>query len=285
MTAAQAASMSTLLPPVASAPDRTVQQDAGRPGDGAWQRAFETASQDAPPTTAIAAEASYLLALGNLGAAPVETQPQASAALPAAPLPAPDAAAAAQQPDHVEADRQPAARAPSAARASVLARTSALGEEASTHAVSHAAVTATAAPGPAARRGERASVPRRPAVSEGDHAGPAALPRNASPAPAAHAITAYSAAMSAAAMPVEREANFSIVPRSTSVPVRVHVQWRDRVADVWIGLHRRAFDQLPDIRAGVQDWVTARGGVLGHVVCNGETLARVAPSIDFQGAL
>jgi len=68
------------------------------------------------------------------------------------------------------------------------------------------------------------------------------------------------------------------------LPVRVHVQWRDRVADVWIGLHRQAFDQLPDIRAGIEDWVVSRGGVLGHVVCNGEALARVASSISFLGA-
>jgi hypothetical protein len=78
--------------------------------------------------------------------------------------------------------------------------------------------------------------------------------------------------------------DFTLATPASSMPVRVHVQWRGRVADVWIGLHRRAFDQLPDIRAGIEDWVGSRGGAIGRLVCNGETLAGVPSSPFTSGA-
>ena len=289
MTAAQATSMSMPFLPAASAPDRAVQQDGERSSDGGWQRALETASQDARPASAVAAEASYLLALGNLGMAPVAVVPLTPAALPMSQEPVPHSAGEAPRSGRVEVAAPPQAHVQSsakiAARPAATVPAKATGGEPSMPAASHGSAVAEASHGPMASRGERASAAKRSASTEAARPDAVARPGGAFAAQAAHAITAYAAAMSGAPMSAEREADFSVIPRSTTVPVRVHVQWRDRVADVWIGLHRQAFDQLPDIRASVEDWVNSRGGVLGHVVCNGETLARVAPSFDFQGAL
>lgn len=99
------------------------------------------------------------------------------------------------------------------------------------------------------------------------------------------AVAAYASASAASASGDASPAvSFSVASRATITPVRVHVQWRGRVADVWIGLHRSTFDRLDDVRRGVEDWVSARGGVVGQVVCNGETLAGTSNPIHFPGA-
>ena len=117
-----------------------------------------------------------------------------------------------------------------------------------------------------------------------------ALNEFAPPAPAAQGSTWTGAAAfapaSATAVAMSSDgatASFALVSRHTPLPVRVHVQWRGRMADVWIGLHRQAFERLPDIRAGIEDWVDSRGGAIGHLVCNGETLAGAAVPTDIPG--
>ena len=282
MTAAQSAALPTLLLPALSPRGQTVQQDGQGASGDAWQSALAAASQDGQPANASAAEASYLLALGNLGAA----TPQAPWTAPNTP-PARDAvterAGTAAKAELADATGQSAPHPSSGARTP-------MGTPRGVPAAAAAGATFSTRPSPVAaastaERGERSSASRRASGERSDHPQAAALPRNALPALAAHALTAYAAANSAAPAPNDREADFSVIPRATSLPVRVHVQWRERVADVWIGLDRKAFDQLPDVRAGVEDWVNSRGGVVGHVVCNGETLTRVAPSSDFLGAL
>lgn len=99
------------------------------------------------------------------------------------------------------------------------------------------------------------------------------------------ALAAYAEAMSTNAAASDASNMFTLVPKSSVVPVRIYVQWRGRMADVWIGLHRRAFDQLPDIRAGIQDWVSSRGGVVGRLVCNGERLEGTPIPSSFPGVL
>jgi hypothetical protein len=278
MTTAQSASLSALLPLDLPPRSQTVQQEGQSASGDAWQSALVAASQEAQPADASAAEASYLLALGNLGAATL----QAPWTAPGAPL----VRSAVSDPGGEAVKTQRAdATGQSTPQASSGMRTPA---RSPTAAAALAPMSTRPSPVKAASVADgsgRSSASRRTAGERSDHPQAAALPRNALPASAAHALTAYAAANSAAPAPSDREADFSVIARATSLPVRVHVQWRERVADVWIGLHRQAFDQLPDVRAGVEDWVISRGGVVGHVICNGETLTRVAPSSDFLGAL
>ena len=274
MTAMQTA----LLPMLATAATRTrtLAQDGQNAGDG-WRRALETASQDTHPAAAITEKVAYLLALGNLDATPAEALPFASS-------------------DHepTEAGQDsPLARATLAAQASGQIRSGARETVRSTEIESARVGETTNARSSATLRDPHAGAADSCARSAESPSpskaaalpGPALPPRPALQAVASNAIANYAAAMSAAPTSRGREADFSLVSRATHLPVRVHVQWRARVADAWIGLHRQAFDQLPDIRAGLEDWVTSRGGVLGHVVCNGETLTRVPSSVQFLGAL
>jgi len=277
MTTAQSASLPTLLPPGVPPRSQMVQQEGQGASGDAWQSALVAASQDAQPAHASAAEASYLLALGNLGAATMQAPWTAPNSPPAR------GAVTARGGEAVEAQRADATGRPT--------------PQSSSGTREPAKVRAATAVAPMSRRpspvtavsvadaGEHSSASRRTSGEQSDRPQATALPGNALPASAAHALTAYAAANSTAPAPSDREADFSVIARATNLPVHVHVQWRERVADVWIGLHRQAFDQLPDVRSGVEDWVISRGGVVGHVVCNGETLTRVAPSSDFLGAL
>jgi hypothetical protein len=279
MTTAPSAPLPTLPPQAASLRGRAIQQD-GQGGSGAaWQSALVTASQEAQPAEASTAQAGYLLALGNLGAAALQA-PWTAPRTPPARGATTDRGGEAPKAQHAEATGQTAPQPASGMRTTFARPPAAVAADASvsTH-------PTPVAPASVRGAGEHSPASRRTSGERSDHPHATALLRNALPASAAHALTAYAATTSAAAVPSDRDADFSVVPRATSVPVRVHVQWRERVADVWIGLHRQAFDQLPDVRAGVEDWVISRGGVLGHVVCNGETLTRVPPSSDFLGAL
>ncbi len=296
MTATSAASMAIVLPLANSVPDRSVQQEGQGSGGADWQRALQTASSQAEPaSTAAAAQASYLLALGNLDVDPVEVLPAALATLPqpASPVPVSSPQDAGQGAQAQAAEPSPAAPATHARAAAHKGAKSAVAARHASPDVSRrwlVSANAAAQPGAAEVRdgpssASKPAASRRATSSQADRPETVPVPHSAFAAQAAHAITAYAAAMSGAPPAADREADFSFTPQSTKVPVRVHVQWRDRVADIWIGLHRQAFDQLPDVHAGVRAWVTSRGGVLGHVVCNGETLARVAPTFDFLGAL
>ena len=284
MSASQAGLLSVLASPVTV--QRALPQDGQSRDSGGWQQAFQVASRGDEGAPGVE-EAARMLALGNLAMSPVPVAPQPLAASSAAsggePTRAIQSASRPATPSASVRATPNASPLPSAHPAGGLA---AVGEvrdaDAAAQPTPHGAVA-----GPDGQRRGHAS---------SDHGGgprpvdAIALPvGGAAPAPmeeaaALRAVASYAAAMSTSA-PSDGAADFSLFARSSSLPVRVHVQWRGRVADVWIGLHRQAFDQLPDIRAGVEHWVHSRGGVLGHVVCNGEALARVAPSVSFLGAL
>lgn len=290
MTAAQAVSMPTLPFPPASTGNRPVQQDSQGSSDAGWQRALETASQDVHAPSALTAEAGYLMTLNNLDVTPMEALPLPSTMDHTPRDLAPELDGTVAKLDHAETDaRQPSLHLQHDAKASSTTRpapdrpldTQARTEPASTSKL----VLDVVEPASTTGRAGRASMLRRASSVEADRPSAPMLPRTALQSPTAHAIATYATAMSSAPVSTEASADFTIAAHSITTPVRVHVQWRDRVADVWIGLHRKAFDQLPDIRSGVEDWVTSRGGVLGRVVCNGETLTRIAPSSNFLGAL
>ena len=251
-------------------------------GHNGWQQAFDSATHSDVSAQGTVGEASRMLALGNLAISPANSL-----------------AMSARQLSATAGDERPDGRA-------TVGDARTLAEPASAERMDgHAGmiVDAVAAPGPDATASSApfsaapvpvagAAQPRRAFAEVAVVTSSASLPRDmvaqsfapALEAPLQQVIAKYAAAASAISFPAQRASDFSLVSRSSILPVRVHVQWRGRVADVWIGLHRDAFDQLPDIRAGVEDWVTTRGGVLGHVVCNGETLMRVTPSPSFSGA-
>jgi len=292
-------STSAFSPFVAVTPSpnaRGLPQDGHGMGGEAWQRALDGAGAGTVPPAGRAAEAGYLMTLANVGMMPsgapaispgawMTTDPHA----PVAANPALHSSHAPQSPATV------ASPAPVCTRGAMAVRH----EVAPQPRVGSAPVEGTGARLPVMARHTR---PQREAPAAGRDAGPShgsvpvppveqgvvapALARTG----AVQAIAGYVRAASVlddAGAPAarERRASFTLSALGSSVPVRVHVQWRGRLADVWIGLHRQAFEQLPDIRAGIDDWVGSRGGAIGCLVCNGETLAG-APSSSFTpGAL
>jgi hypothetical protein len=79
----------------------------------------------------------------------------------------------------------------------------------------------------------------------------------------------------------DRIETFDLPVRADFAPVRIHVQWRGRIADVWIGLHREFAEHLPAVRAQIDLWLDARGGTLGRLTCNGDVLeTRAAPYLQ-----
>jgi len=284
VSASQAASLWLLPAPVGT--ERVMPPDDQPRDSGIWQQAFQAAARGDAPSPGGAQEAARMLALGNLALSPIEV-------------------ASLSPGEHaVDVDLGQAAPGPSTPAGKAVSTAHTHGQDASTVARTaarwHSPDRADTSAADAAPVAEAALHGARVRVAGDGQAGHAAPGRSATlqrPDPAARpvvarphaasarqAVASYAAAMSSAPAPSDRAADFSLSSRATTLPVRVHVQWRDRVADVWIGLHRQAFDQLPDIRAGIEDWVVSRGGVLGHVVCNGEALARVASSISFLGA-
>ena len=262
-----------------------------RPADGdAWQRALGSAAVGAQPMPTRIAEAGYLMALANLGTTPSAVAgPSALQAL--APRGGP-----AGMPVPASASEQAAATGPAPAPDATASRPSHLATGARAHSTGELSERDT--PAVVARRAVvgRLALPAT-AGCAGSHASAQTTPEHGTtsvlvetvsasrPSPV-QAIAGYTQSIAAAGASSVSEAgaSFTLTTPASSLPVRVHVQWRDRVADVWIGLHRRAFDQLPDIRAGIEDWVDARGGALGQVVCNGETLSGVPSPYFTPGA-
>ena len=303
MSASQAASLALLLAPV-NPPRALPRDDQGRAGGG-WQQAYQAAAQGSEPAPGGVEEAARMLALGNLALSPAQALPLPPATHAAAP--GADVAGVgnvAEAPNAAAAAALTPAVAPTPVSGSTPVRVaSQKPAKHPEHAPNTPGVVADVYPdvraasqvaprGASVRGGDVHAAGRsssgRPSVSPSPDTTPqvaASRPVHAAPETAAQqAIASYAAAMSAANASSERATDFALFAGSSKLPVRIHVQWRDRVADVWIGLHRQAFDQLPDIRTGVEDWIASRGGVLGRVVCNGEALGRVAPSVSFLGA-
>jgi len=155
-----------------------------------------------------------------------------------------------------------------------------------------AAATATPiheAPPPStlARPTISSSTGREPILSANDarDAGPSAL---AGPSARAGAPAIAGAVSSSSSSPVRQsveatDTGFVAHVAPELPPVRVHVQWHGREADVWVGLHRSLFDQLPGIRAAIVLWLDARSGTLRKLTCNGDVLEMHATAPSFQG--
>jgi len=283
MSASQAALLSLLSSPAAT--QRALPQDGQLHDGGGWQQAFRAASRGEEGATGVE-EAARMLALGNLATSPVQVAPLpiAASSTSAGDVPTGATSTAPRSSGPTASTLETRRASPSHARPTRWPPAAGEARDAGTAASSAPTGAVGAADG--ARRGHAPSDPRGgprlvDAVALPVGGGAPALTEGAS---ALQAVASYAAAMTASA-PSDGTADFSLSAQSSILPVRVHVQWRGGVADAWIGLHRQAFDQLPDIRAGLEHWVTSRGGVLGHVVCNGEALARVAPSVSFLGAL
>ncbi len=258
--------------------------------EGAWQRAFASAAHE-PASSVNAASlavASRLLDLNAAMAAPAAELDMAPSVLePFVALPSSAAAATSLHgPATVDSGPAPSRASAGHHRVSTGARDTATSSESSaSEAVSRSVASGSidrsvrASPGAGPGKGEALA-----RAAARDDAGPVVLALRTPLARPDQAFTAYEQAMSSSAAS-DAAVSFTLVSRSSIAPVRIHVQWRGRLADVWIGLQRRAFDQLPDIRAGIQDWVSSRGGVVGRLVCNGERLEGTPIPSSFPGVL
>ena len=278
------ASMLAMPMPSASGIGARPKDDRGALKDDAWQRAILSASHESASDGGSAATASRLFDLNAVMAMPAAELPRAPSA-PVSDVVAPPGAVGAATPRATAATHAAPVRALAAVASG---RVHARGGESNPggHDASPVASTASGS-ARGASTGERGSRPASPS-REGNADGirPAVLAAFAMPlARPERAFAAYAQALSAIPQACEAASSFTLASASSIAPVRVHVQWRGRVADVWIGLHRRAFDQLPDIRAGIQDWVASRGGVVGRLICNGERVDGAPTSSTFPGVL
>lgn len=53
-------------------------------------------------------------------------------------------------------------------------------------------------------------------------------------------------------------------------PIRMHVQWRGRQADIWLGLDAAQAHRLPELAGTIIGWLRASRHSLGGLVCNGK---------------
>ena len=262
-------------------------EDPNAPNDGAWQRALVSASPASASSAVSAATASRLFDLNAAIAAPAAELVMAPSKLaPAAlmsSLKSDDAMLHASRKSDVAPVRVHAALAfPRVDTREVETSADRRPNQPAVDSTPSAAAKSAGRTAPGERAGKGASTSRAGAAERARSVALAFATPLAGPE---RALAAYAEAMSAGSATSNAAISFTLVSTSSVAPVRVHVQWSGRMADVWIGLHRRAFNQLPDIRAGIQDWVSSRGGVVSRLVCNGERLSGAALSSSFQGVL
>lgn len=290
------------LPLLASSPLLAVgprpKDDTGPQGRDDWQRALVFAAQDVGSSSSAAslAAASRLFDLNAVMAAPIEelamapsmTELAVSQGSPGVDR-EPQAQPQTQPHENTSVESSPAQSLPRVPPRFVRTdgRPLEATEVSNTGAHSEAGLASLAL-----RRAAPSKTDERPAKAASTSPGPvsddarsAALAFATPVAGPEQAIAAYAQAMSTQSVASDTTTSFTLVSEPSIAPVRVHVQWRGRLADVWIGLHRRAFDQLPDIRAGVQDWVSSHGGVVARLVCNGERLEGAPTLSSFPGAI
>ncbi|MEP6501870.1 MAG: hypothetical protein ABJD97_00950 [Betaproteobacteria bacterium] len=279
--------LQTLLPIATRNPpaNPTPSDNAGHPGNDAWQRAIDGAATGAPQSAASTDEARYLFDLNGLGAAPAHELPLSRASAPQV-LQTGRTSVASLPNRSQPASRNPLATSQSPAASSAHEREWQPPVRERPTTVAHdlkgqgpaVAISKVRSNG----SGRTHPIEGRPVTLSSS--APTSSPAVAGASPS-YAIGVYAAAMSTAPQASDAGTSFSVTGGPSRLPVRVHVQWRGPLADVWIGLHRDALARLPDVRAAVVDWVRTRGGVIDRLVCNGETLAGNSNPLSFQGAL
>jgi len=239
-------------PPAAAGARRSA---GSAPAEGdAWQRAVACAGGEAAPTGEERADARHLLELQSAQPRPMAVgSPAAARRTPGGSPRMPVSPFGAASSLRWAAGAAPAARAvPSAP-------------------VVPATAPADAPAAPVPRGGAGAEAAQHGETAEADRAATPGAPTPHVPTPAAPVAARFGEA--------DAVEEFDLPAQPGLAPVRVHVQWRGRVADVWIGLHRALAAHLPAIRAQIDSWLASRGGTLGQLTCNGDVLeTRVAPS-------
>jgi hypothetical protein len=71
--------------------------------------------------------------------------------------------------------------------------------------------------------------------------------------------------------PAPTEASMVQLPlHGVAEPVRVHVQWQDGVAHVWVGVDAAHAGHLPRVAETVTRWLAGQGIRVASLTCNGE---------------
>jgi len=55
-------------------------------------------------------------------------------------------------------------------------------------------------------------------------------------------------------------------------PVRVHVDWSDQGARIWLGVDPERMESVPALARHLDQWLAASGVKLAALVCNGRTI-------------